>query len=41
MSAPDGREWKALREENQRRKKLLAESLLDNAALKEVVARKW
>ena len=41
MSAPDVRELKALREENQRLKKLLAEAMLDNAALKDVVSRKW
>jgi putative transposase len=41
MSGPDVRELKALREENQRLKKLLAEAMLDNAALKEVVSRKW
>jgi putative transposase len=33
MSVPDVRELKALREENQRLKKLLADAMLDNAAL--------
>jgi putative transposase len=35
------RELKALREENHRLKKLLAEAMLDKAALKDVVSRKW
>ena len=41
MNAVDVRELRALREENGRLKKLLAEALLDNAALKDVVSRKW
>ena len=41
MSAPDVRELKTLREENQRLKKLLADAMLDNAALKDVLGRKW
>ncbi|MDR6743239.1 hypothetical protein J2X56_005276 [Herbaspirillum sp. 1173] len=32
---------KALEAENAKLKKLLAESLLDNAALKDVLGRKW
>ena len=32
---------KALEEENSKLKRLLADALLDNAALKDVVSRKW
>ena len=32
---------KALEEENSKLKRLLADALLDNAALKHVVSRKW
>jgi len=41
MNAAEVRELKAVREENGRLKRLLAEALLDNAALKDVVSRKW
>ena len=35
-------QWlKALEAENAKLKKLLAESMLDNAALKDIVGRKW
>jgi putative transposase len=37
----DARRLKALEEENARLKKLLAESMLDNAILKDVAAKKW
>jgi len=32
---------KALEDENRKLKKLLAESMLDNAALKELLSKKW
>jgi putative transposase len=35
------RRLKALEDENARLKKLLAESMLDNAVLKDVAAKKW
>ena len=41
MSVPDARRLKQLEEENARLKKLLAESMLDNAVLKDITARKW
>lgn len=41
MTVSDAQRLKALEAENTRLKRLLAESMLDNAALKEVVGRKW
>lgn len=41
MTVSDAQRLKALEAENARLKHLLAESMLDNAALKEVVGRKW
>ena len=41
MTVSDAQRLKALEAENNKLKRLLAESLLDNAALKEVVGRKW
>jgi putative transposase len=41
MSVPDARRLKQLEEENARLKKLLAETMLDNAVLKDITARKW
>ncbi len=41
MEASDVRRLKELEAENARLKKLLAEAHLDNAALKDVVSRKW
>ena len=41
MSVSDVQRLKALEAENARLKRLLAESMLDNAALKDVVSRKW
>lgn len=41
MDASDARRLKELERENAKRKKLLAESHLDNAALKDVLSRKW
>jgi len=37
----DAKRLKALEEENGRLKRLLAESLLDQAALKDLLSRKW
>lgn len=41
MEVSDARRLKALEEENGRLKRLLAESLLDQAALKDLLSRKW
>ena len=41
MEVSDARKLKALEDENRKLKKLLAESMLDNAALKELLAKKW
>jgi putative transposase len=41
MSIPDARRLKQLEEENARLKKLLAETMLDNAVLKDITSRKW
>ena len=41
MTVSDAQRLKALEAENARLKRLLAESLLDNAALKDVLSRKW
>jgi putative transposase len=41
MDVSDARKLKTLEEENARLKKLLADSMLDNAALKDLLARKW
>ena len=41
MDVSDARRLKALEEENARLKRLLAESLLDQAALKDLLSRKW
>lgn len=41
MTVSDAQRLKALEAENSELKRLLAESLLDNAALKDVVGRKW
>lgn len=41
MSVSDAQRLKALETENSKLKRLLADSLLDNAALKDVVGRKW
>jgi putative transposase len=37
----EARRLKHLEEENTRLKRLLAEAMLDNAALKDVLAKKW
>ena len=41
LEVSDARRLKALEEENTRLKKLLAETMLDNAILKDVAAKKW
>ncbi len=41
MTVSDAQRLKALEAENNKLKRLLADSLLDNAALKDVVGRKW
>lgn len=41
MTVSDAQRLKTLEAENARLKRLLAESMLDNAALKDIVGRKW
>lgn len=41
MSIPDLKRLKSLEQENSRLKRLVADLSLDNAALKDVVSRKW
>ena len=41
MEVSDAKRLKALEDENARLKRLLAESLLDQAALKDRLSRKW
>ena len=41
MTVSDAQRLKALEAENARLKRLLAESMLDNAALKDIDGRKW
>ena len=41
MTVSDAQRLKAFEAENAKLKRLLAESILDNAALKDVVGRKW
>ena len=41
MEASHARRLKELEAENAKLKKLLAEAHLDNAALKDIVSRKW
>jgi len=41
MDVSDARRLKALEEENGKLKKLLAETMLDNAILKDIAAKKW
>lgn len=41
MEVSDAKRLKALEEENGRLKKLLADAMLDNAALKDLLGRKW
>ncbi len=41
MDVSDAKRLKALEEENARLKRLLAEPMLDQAALKDLLSRKW
>ena len=41
MDVSDARRLRSLEEENRKLKKLLAESMLDQAALKELLTKKW
>lgn len=41
MDVSEARRLKALEAENAKLKKLLAEAMLDNAILKDVVTKKW
>jgi len=41
LEVSDARRLKALEDENAKLKKLLAEQMLDNAMLKDVVTKKW
>jgi len=41
MDVSEARRLKSLEAENAKLKKLLAEAMLDNAALKDVVSKKW
>ena len=41
MEISEARKLKALEEENRKLKKLLAEQMLDLAAMKELVSKKW
>ena len=41
MEAGDVRELRALKEENQKLKKLLGEQVLEIAAIKDVFSKKW
>lgn len=41
MEVSDAKRLRELESENAKLKKLLAETMLDNAALKDVVSRKW
>jgi putative transposase len=41
MDVSDAKRLKALEDENAKLKKLLAETMLDNAILKDVASKKW
>lgn len=41
MDISDARKLKGLEDENGKLKKLLADAMLDNAALKDLLAKKW
>ena len=41
MDVSEAKRLRMLEDENRKLKKLLAESMLDNAALKELLAKKW
>ena len=41
MEMSDAKKLRALEEENRKLKKLLAETMLENSAIKDVLAKKW
>jgi putative transposase len=41
LDVSEGRRLKALEDENTKLKKLLADAMLDNVALKDLLAKKW
>jgi putative transposase len=41
LEVSEARRLRSVEDENRKLKKLLAESMLDNAALKELLAKKW
>jgi len=41
MTVSDAQRLKELEQENSKLKRLLAESMLDNSALKDLLSRKW
>jgi putative transposase len=41
MDVSDAKRLRALEDENRKLKKLLAESMLDQSALKELLTKKW
>jgi putative transposase len=41
LEVPEARRLRSLEEENRRLKKLLAETMLDNAMLKDIASKKW
>jgi len=41
MDAPEAKRLRSLEDENRKLKKLLAEAMLDQAALKELLTKKW
>ena len=41
MDVSDAKRLRSMEEENRKLKKLLAESMLDQAALKELLSKKW
>jgi putative transposase len=41
MDVSDAKRLRALKDENRKLKKLLAESMLEQAALKELLTKKW
>ena len=41
LTVSDAKRLKALEDENRKLKRLLADSMLDNAALRDVVGKKW
>jgi putative transposase len=41
LEVPEARRLKALEDENARLKRLLADAMLDNAALKEIAGKNW